>query len=262
MSGPVTATDAAISDHVVIECPACGASEAADPAVLADDPDMVCRECGETWPSAPKRTKRRMMLIESAEADPGDDVIDAERRPLVTYSDGADKAWAAKMAGDYWPEPPRQWRFPMIAAAMAAMFFLAAFFGGREAAVAAIPDLAGLYAAIGLPVNLNGLAIEDVAAERQPARNGDAVVISGSIRNIGAAEQKVPSLAAGFGDQTPAADGMLAFAPPLESIAAGATIAFRLTLDKPQNGADEVIVRFQRHDETLPLGGTANSGEK
>ena len=35
-------------------------------------------------------------------------VIDAERQPLVTYSDAADNAWKAKIEGDYWPEPPRQ----------------------------------------------------------------------------------------------------------------------------------------------------------
>ena len=77
----------------------------------------------------------------------------------------SEEATAAKMAGDYWPEPPRQSRIPMIAGAMAALLFLVAFFGAREAAVAALPDLAGLYRAIGLPVNLDGFAIEAVGAD-------------------------------------------------------------------------------------------------
>ena len=79
-------------------------------------------------------------------------------------------------------------RLPLIAAGMAAALFLAAFFGGRQAAVAAIPDLAGLYAAVGLPVNLDGLAIEDVEAERAPTFAGFKLKVRATIRNIGKSE--------------------------------------------------------------------------
>ncbi len=52
----------------------------------------------------------------------------------------------------------------LVAASMTAI-------GAREAIVAAAPVAAGAYAAIGLPVNLRGLAIEDVRA--RVAESGD-----------------------------------------------------------------------------------------
>ena len=119
-----------------------------------------------------------------------------EKRPLVTYSDNAEAGWKAKIEGDYWPEPPRPSRLPMMAAGMAAALFLAAFFGARQAAVAALPDLAGLYAAVGLPVNLDGLAIEAIGAERTPTFAGFKLKVHATVRNIGKSEEAIPPLAA------------------------------------------------------------------
>jgi hypothetical protein len=252
----VTAADTAVSNQVVIKCPACGACESADPVVLADAPTIVCRECGETWPSVPKRTKRRMNIL-PATADDGDSaVIEASRRPLVTFSDGAEKAWAAKIEGDYWPEPPRRSHLPLTAAAMAAVFFLAAFLGGREAAVAALPDLAGLYAAIGLPVNLGGLAIEDVAAERTPEAEGARLTVSGTIRNVSGGELDVPTVAAVLYDSAMMATASRGFEVQPASLAPGGEAQFLLEFAAPPE-ADQVVVRFRRPGEDLDSGATA-----
>ena len=90
----MTASDpVAAPDRVRITCPACGASESADAAVVAGGPLIVCRECGGTWPAAPRRTKRRTEMV-TGMGDPG--VVEAARRPLVSYSGGPDKAWIAK----------------------------------------------------------------------------------------------------------------------------------------------------------------------
>ena len=97
-----------LSDHVTIRCPACGASEMADPAVLADAPTIVCRNCGETWPIGQRRTRRPAFSTTGTHAHTGTALIEAERRPLVTFSDGAEKAWAAKIEGDILPEPSRR----------------------------------------------------------------------------------------------------------------------------------------------------------
>lgn len=253
----MTASDITNADRVVIQCPACGASESAEPQVLADAPTIVCRECGGTWPSAPPRTRRRTDLVRETKAHIESNVIDAERRPLVTYSDGAESAWAAKVAGDYWPEPPRQRRMPMIAGAIAALFFLAAFFGGRQAAVTALPDLAGLYAAIGLPVHLEGMAIEDVAAERSSTSTGERIVVRGMIRNVSGDEMAVPQLAAILYDSARVPARGESFDPPAKTIGRGEAAPFLLTLDGVPAQATQVAVRFRRPGERLPQGAPA-----
>jgi hypothetical protein len=158
------------------------------------------------------------------------------------------------MAGDYWPEPPRQRRFPMMAGAIAALFFLAAFFGAREAAVKAVPDLASLYAAIGLPVTLEGIAIEKVAADRTPTAAGDRVVISGTLRNVSGKEMAVPPLAAILYDSALVPARIEGFDPPARSIGVNEAQTFRLTLDGAPRQAVEVAVRFRRPGEKLPQG--------
>ena len=98
---------------------------------------------------------------------------------------------------------------------MAAALFLAAFFGARQAAVAAIPDLAGLYAAVGLPVNLDGLAIEDVGAERTPTFAGFKLKVHATVRNIGKSEgAAMPPLAAVLLDDRRTPSGTYGFDPP------------------------------------------------
>jgi hypothetical protein len=255
----VTASDLAIPDHVVIQCPACGASEAAETGVLAGHPTIVCRECGETWPSAPARATRSTDLVGQTKARIESNIVEAERRPLVSYSDPADSAWATKIAGDYWPEPPRQRRLPLTAGAIAAAFFLAAFLGGRETAVSAVPDLAGLYAAIGLPVSLDGIAIEKVAADRTPTAAGDRIVVSGTIRNVSGREMTVPTLAAILYDSARVPARVESFDPPAHAIGIDETQPFRLTLDSAPAHATEVVVRLRRPGEKLPQAvGAAN----
>jgi len=249
----VTASSLADSNHVVIICPACGASESAEPEVLADAPTIVCRECGETWPSAPRRTVRRLDLVRETEAQVKSNLEEAERRPLVTYSDGAERAWAAKVEGDYWPEPPRPRRIPMMMGAVASVLFLVAFFGGREAAVRAVPDLAGLYAAIGLPVSLEGMAIEAVTAERSKTDAGETVVVHGTIHNVSGRAMAVPPLTAVLYDSARRPAGVQGFDPPAATIGNGEAKPFVLTLDTAPRQADTVAVRFRHPGERLPL---------
>jgi hypothetical protein len=243
------------ANHVLITCPACATSETADAAVLADAPMIVCRNCGETWPVSGKRRKRD--LSPALDEAPGAvSVIDAEKRPLIAYSDGGEKAWQAKIDGDILPEQPEPGsRVPGMIAMLAAVLFGAAFLGGREAAVAALPDLAGLYEAVGLAVNLDGLAIESV--EARFSENGDTVTVQGLIRNVSGIEQPARPLVVTFPDAGPMASESRDFNPPAASILPGEASPFTLELADPPPGARTVVVRFRRASEPLPGGAAA-----
>ncbi len=254
----MTASDRAISDHVVVQCPACGACESVEARALADRPAMVCRECGETWPAGGIGAGS----LAKAERRPrpgGGGVIVAERRPLVTYSDTADKAWKAKIDGDYWPEPPRPRRLPMTVAAVASLAFLAAVFGARQAAVAALPDLAGLYAAIGLPVNLDGISIDKIEATRSQTFAGSKVSVSATLKNLGASARPMPPLVAALGK---ASTRSAEFDPPAKSIGAGQSVAVTVELASVPDDAETVALRLKRRGETLAVIGTAKLAQE
>lgn len=245
----------ASSEQIVVQCPACGAAEAVEAETLAGQPDIVCRECGDTWPAGEAEAKRRTNT--QGKSDKGGEILVAEKRALVTYSDAADDAWAAKIAGDYWPEPPRHSRIPMLAAAMAAMFFLAAFFGAREGAVAALPDLAGLYAAMRLPVNLDRFAIEDVKAERTPTFGGSRLAVHATLRNVGGTEMPIPPLATVLYSNALVPAGAYGFDPPAAAVGPGESVSLVMQLDTAPEQAAEVVVRFRRRGETLAVAGAA-----
>jgi hypothetical protein len=250
----VTQLDGALPDQVVIQCPACGAAESTDPAVLVDAPMIVCRNCGETWPAQPRRTRRRGLPgIKLPEPLDPHAVEEAERMPLVTYSDGADKAWARKMEGDILPdEPPESPRRAIASAGFVAALFIAAFFVCRDAAVTVLPDLAGLYRAVGLPVNVQGLAIEALVAERETAEAASRLKIRGAIRNLQSREAAVPPLAVSLlGTGSGAAPH--GFDPPQKILAPGASMDFELELDDVPPAAKAVVVRFRRPAEHVTL---------
>jgi hypothetical protein len=254
----LTASDRDISDHVVVQCPACGACESVEARMLADRPAMVCRECGETWPAGGIGAAR-LARAERKPRPAGGDVLFAERRPLVTYSDTADKAWKAKIDGDYWPEPPRPRRLPMTMAAVASVIFLAAVFGARQAAVAALPDLAGLYAAIGLPVNLDKIAIENVVATRDQTFGGSRVTVRATLRNLGASQLPMPPLVAALGK---GGAPLGTFDPPAKSINAGQSVAVTIELASVPDNAETVALRLKRRGETLAVIGTAKLAQE
>jgi hypothetical protein len=129
------------------------------------------------------------------------------------------------------------------------MLFAAVFLGGREVAVAALPDLAGLYATVGLPVNLIGLAIEDIAAERTATADGVRLTIRGAIRNVSDANRDVPPLMAEVADAAGALAGPYGFEAPVSKLAAGGAAPFILRLEQPTSLGAAVTVRFRRPSE-------------
>jgi hypothetical protein len=186
-----------------------------------------------------------------------EEILVAEKQAVVTYSNPAEAAWRSKIEGDYWPEPAKRSRLPMLAGAVAAVFFLAAFFGGRHAAVAAIPDLAGLYAAIGLSVNLDGFAISDVQADRTPTFAGVKLRVHATLRNVGGADATLPPLAAVLFSEAGVPSGAYGFDPPEKLLKAGEVMPLVMEFDSAPEQAAEVVVRFRRRGETLAFAGPA-----
>lgn len=256
-------SDLAKSDQVVIQCPACGASEAADATLLADAPMIVCRNCGETWPTTGPRAGSRPSMRPRRAVSVSRNNVDAQRVPLVTYAGEMDRAWAAKVAGDVLPGvAPRRSRIPGATAALASLLFIAAFLGGREAAVAALPDLAALYGSLGMPVNLDGLEIRGIGADRAPSQTAGRVSVRGEIVNVSRTELRIPPLDVSFHDASMMPAGSRGFDPPAHILAAGDGAAFTLQLEGVPQGASRIVLRFRRPGEPTPSQGASQGASQ
>lgn len=242
-----------VSDPETIQRLASGVGETAAAVMLGKAPVIVGRNCGETWPRSDcARAPRSHADLDHA-APAAREVLEAKRTSLVTYSGGADRAWAAKIDGDILlTGAPRRSRIPLTAAALASALFIAAFLGGREAAVAALPDLAGLYGSIGMPVNLDGLEIRAIEAQRRLSETTGRVSVQGEILNVTGKQVRIPPLHVSFYDKARTPVGSRGFDPPGRVLDAGDGAPFTLELDGVPQGAAAIAIRFRRPGEPGP----------
>lgn len=136
----------------------------------------------------------------------------------------------------------RRLRGVLFAAGAAAALMAAV--AQREAIVRLLPGMQGLYAAIGLPVNLRGLDLRTVKSAMVEDGSQHIIAVTGEIANLRSVAQTVPSVRIALRG----ADGREVYnwtaPPPKPRLAAGETIAFRTRLADPPSGARDVVVRF------------------
>ena len=131
----------------------------------------------------------------------------------------------------------------LLALTVSCLAFMAAL-GLREKAVQAVPQLAGAYAAIGLPVNLRGLEIRGLKSSLRKDAGESVLAVEGQIINVRSRPVAVPRLRIGIDG----GDGYEIYhwttAAPKPRLAEGETIDFRVRLTSPPAGAHAVLVKF------------------
>jgi len=127
---------------------------------------------------------------------------------------------------------------------VAACLVATATFVARQSIVAFAPDLAGLYAALGAPVNLRGLDFGRIVTLREIDNGQPVLVVEGSITNVTKQMREVPALR--FALRGPDTQELYAWSidPKSTTIESGDTIRFRTRLAAPPDQASEVQVRF------------------
>lgn len=127
---------------------------------------------------------------------------------------------------------------------LAAGLVVTGVFVFRQAIVAAAPDLAGLYAALGAPVNLRGLVFGRIETTREVDNGQPVLVVEGSISNVTPQMRQVPALR--FALRGVDTQELYAWSidPRSTSIDSGDTIRFRTRLAAPPDQATDVQVRF------------------
>jgi hypothetical protein len=114
----------------------------------------------------------------------------------------------------------------------------------RGPLVAAVPQLNAVFAAIGLPVNVLGVEMRNVTAERVWAGGWERLRVTGVIVNVEGRPMAVPALQLTIGDGAGATLGQWEQTVADGELAAGTTLAFTTDFPEPPAGAVNIAVRF------------------
>ena len=142
--------------------------------------------------------------------------------------------------------PLRHYRLPrfagvaLVAAITAAISALAL----REPIVRMVPDLAGIYASIGLPVNLRGLEFREVKTRQETQDGIPVLVIEGEVVNVTKHPVEVPRVRiAVLGSAKQELYTWTALLPR-SVLGDGEKVTFKSRLASPPPRGEEVLVRF------------------
>jgi hypothetical protein len=115
----------------------------------------------------------------------------------------------------------------------------------RAAIVSIAPATAAVYAGVGMPVNLRGLAIADVRATvTQPSEGQAELVVTGEIANLRDDETRAPNLRLALRGEDGRELYVWTARPPKGSLGARERVPFRARLAAPPAGVREVLVKF------------------
>jgi predicted Zn finger-like uncharacterized protein len=143
----------------------------------------------------------------------------------------------------------RRLRMPALILVLVAL--CAALLGWRKDIVRHVPQLASLYASIGLPVNLRGLAFIDLKVASETHDGVPVLVVEGVIASTVSTPVEVPRLrfalrnAAGAEVYAWTALPSQSILPPFQ------TLPFRGRLASPPRDAHDVQVRFFTHRDAV-----------
>ena len=261
-----------------LACPACHTAFHIEAAALgADGRSVRCARCRNTWFARPADLIDGPAMAEvSAEGEanaaivvkegaapvlpqvvPWNDVIDIHPGPSLAPdvppqtavpSTRSSSETSGALAGSApgrrktRAKGARQTRIGLVALLLGVIVVIGTT--AREPLVQAIPDLAGYYAAIGMPVNLRGLEFRDLRTSLEPQDGVGVLVIEGEIENPTRQTKDIPRLrlaVTGADDREIYSWTALL---PRESLGAREILTFRSRLASPPEESKRVTVRF------------------
>jgi hypothetical protein len=130
-----------------------------------------------------------------------------------------------------------------IAVGLTCVCLLMLLIGKRVAIVTAAPRTAALYAAVGLPVNIRGLAFADLKTTRMDD-GSPRVEIAGRIRNIAEARTSVPRITFDIRDARGATLASWSESAPKRALADNDSVSFVTQTPTLPEGTKDIVVRF------------------
>ncbi len=141
---------------------------------------------------------------------------------------------------------------PSLTSAGLAVALAAGLIVERTDVVRQFPETARLYAAIGYPVNLRGLAFRHVTSELVKEGDATILVVEGEIANVEERTISVPLLALSVREASGAELYRWTSEPARPKLAAGDQMRFRARLISPPADGAQVLVHFASRETDAP----------
>lgn len=259
---------------MLIVCPTCASEYRIDiDRVGMDGRSVRCAACRETWFITPAEilAAQAAELGAMDEADPVSDAAWQEAAAAVRAATEDDRATGPQPAQDTVPRRARPTKrrraatglSPALALGLAALAALPLACLARAGVVSTFPQAAGLYARIGLPVNLRGIEIRDVVAFSSPAEDErpSELVVEGDLVGVGRGDMPVGALIVEIRDASGRALKTFPVPSPRAALGLGETARFRARLPSPPTLGRGVELRFADTGPSIPDVHVAAAGD-
>lgn len=270
---------------VVITCPNCGTRYQVPPDALgASGRKVSCAECGTAWlaiaapppePELPPEAEDQLdaafaaeqaaLLAEATEleADAAHEQVaeaEAEARPGVSPAVRAQKKAEGRFRRrqrsiESQLPVARLRRYARIGAIVALVGVLAGLYAFRVEAVRMVPELARLYAAFGMPVNIVGLDFANVATQMARRDGIDVLAVTATIYPVARGQVAIPPVIVELRNRDGQQIYQWSVTPNQQTVGPGETVRLATELASPPAGAVSVRLSF-----ATGRGGTAPAG--
>lgn len=265
---------------MIITCPNCQSRYEIAAQALGDRGRKVeCANCHANWKALPvpesPASNDDDQLFTSAEEEELDAFFEAEeartgaKRPAEYGADAAKPG--ADRAGDSKPVDKERLARQRRALArrqmvlkrnlpqarlrrgfrMAMAVMLMTLIGGgiylREPIVRSLPDLAGVYAAIGLPVNVTGIEFQDAETLRSQRNGVEVLGITANLVNVKGTQVPVPPVLVSLLNDEGATIFEWSVVPQAQMMQAGDWAEFSTQLTAPPEDAARLRLTFLEH---------------
>jgi predicted Zn finger-like uncharacterized protein len=225
------------------------------------DPNLAARAAGRSAAAFddpfPDDAGARAVAMDGADAfgahespplaPAGDDTAPATLDAVATHQPAEDiESFAARRARRVARlKRKRGIHRPSLATIMLSLFAAnVALLGWRSDVVRVMPQTASLFGAIGLPVNLRGLAITDVTTTKEVHDGVTVLLVQGTIANIARQPRDVPRIRLAMRNAAGAEVYTWTSLPAQAILAPGDAEPFQTRLASPPADSQAVVVRF------------------
>lgn len=148
--------------------------------------------------------------------------------------------------------PLLRWPLSRLPTAILALALLDTILvGWRSDVVRALPQTASFYSMLGLPVNLRGLAFDNVAIATEQHEGVPILVVEGNVVNTARKNEDVPRLKFILRNAAQHEIYSWTAVPVRASLPPGEGVGFRTRLASPPADARDVVVRFVNRRDLL-----------
>ena len=229
---------------MILTCPECSTRYQANDAAFQPPGRRVrCAKCGHSWHQAAPVAEVEAEVAPEVEVEP----------PPVQAAPAPAPKTRAQAAPEAAEAPPAKRGFAMdrlalaggwLGLAVVVLLIGWAAVSYRQQVAALWPQSATLYAALGLPVNVHGIAFTDVSYHRESEDKQTVLAVTGKLVNVSGREIAVPPVRVTLTGEDGRELYHWDFTPDVAVLRAGQSVDFQTRLSSPPSAARHLTVRF------------------